>query len=129
MSSLLTPLCIMSQAFAPTWGWSNAHHQTLPHSKMAKKIIVIFEFLSITKHNFLVVENNFTYAKDNFSFYGRLVISDNHNADLEVDVSLLEPKYTIWLFGYQAVFGDGACLPYSPYFGCFGLFMINKVSS
>jgi hypothetical protein len=107
----------MSQAFAPTWGWSNAHHQTLPHSKMAKKIILIFEFLFITKHNFLIVENNFTYAKDIFSFYGRLVISDNHNADPEVDVSLSEPKYTIWLFGYQAVFGDGHVCPIPPFLG------------
>jgi len=107
----------MSQAFALTWGWSNAHHKTLPNSKTVKKIIVIFEFLSITKHNFLIVENNFTYAKDNFSFYGRLVISDNHNADPEVDVSLSKPKYTIWLFGYQEVFGDGHVYPIPPFLG------------
>jgi hypothetical protein len=88
----------MSQAFAPTRGCSNAHHQTLPHSKVAKKITFIFEFLSITEHDFLIVENNFTYAKHNFTFYGRLVISDNHNAEPEVDVSFSEPKYTIWPF-------------------------------
>jgi hypothetical protein len=101
----------MSQAFAPTFGCSNAHHQTPPHSKVAKKITFIFEFLSITRHSFLIVENNFTYAEHNFTFYGRLVISDNHNSDPDVDVSLSEPKYTIWPFGYQVVFGDGRVYP------------------
>ncbi len=45
------------------------------------------------------------------------MISDNHNADPEVDVSLLEPKYTIRLFGYQAVFGDGHVYPIPPILG------------